>query len=195
MPNFIKSISTIWRGSPMSEPGILIDANTVRFKRLVPGPVERVWQYLTESEKRRTWFAAGELEPRVGGSLELRFDNSNVTDDQTPPPERFSKYAGVHISQHTITRFEPPRLLAFTWSSGIDGGPSEVLIELTPKGGQVELVLTHSRISGREPAINFSTGWHTHLDVLVDRLNERAPIPFWDVFAKLEGIYEKRYAK
>jgi hypothetical protein len=27
--------------------------------------------------------------------------------------------------------------------------------------------------------INVAGGWHTHLGILVDRLNERVPPPFW----------------
>ena len=34
--------------------------NTVRIQRLLPGPMERVWAYLTDSELRRQWLAAGE---------------------------------------------------------------------------------------------------------------------------------------
>ena len=31
----------------------LVDGSTIRFQRLLPGPVERVWSYLTDSEKRK----------------------------------------------------------------------------------------------------------------------------------------------
>ena len=31
--------------------------DTVRLERLLPGPIERVWAYLTEPDKRATWFA------------------------------------------------------------------------------------------------------------------------------------------
>ena len=36
----------------MNDYGELLDENTVRFERLLPGPIERVWSYLTEGEKR-----------------------------------------------------------------------------------------------------------------------------------------------
>ena len=36
----------------MSGHGELLDENTVRFERLLPGPIDRIWQYLTESDKR-----------------------------------------------------------------------------------------------------------------------------------------------
>ena len=39
--------------------GTSTEPGTVRLERLLPGPIERVWAYLTESAKRATWFAAG----------------------------------------------------------------------------------------------------------------------------------------
>jgi hypothetical protein len=36
----------------------------VRLVRILPGPIERVWDYLTDSEKRGRWFAGGPMEPR-----------------------------------------------------------------------------------------------------------------------------------
>jgi hypothetical protein len=31
--------------------GVLIEPGTIRFERILPGPIERVWDYLTDSEK------------------------------------------------------------------------------------------------------------------------------------------------
>jgi len=59
----------------------LIKPSTIRFERLLPGPVERVWAYLTESKKRATWLAAGEFDLRIGGRIELHFDNDKLSDD------------------------------------------------------------------------------------------------------------------
>ena len=66
----------------MKEPqSTLIPPSTVRLERLLPGPVERVWAYLVESDKRATWLAAGEFDLRVGGKIELIFDNDKLPDD------------------------------------------------------------------------------------------------------------------
>jgi uncharacterized protein YndB with AHSA1/START domain len=67
----------------MSEYGTLIDSASVRFERVLPGPIERVWSYLVDPELRGTWFASGPLEPRVGGSLKLTFQHSRLA----PPGE------------------------------------------------------------------------------------------------------------
>src|SRR3982751_4943611 len=56
----------------------LIPPSTVRLERLLPGPVERVWSYITESKKRATWLAAGEFDLRIGGKIELHFENDKL---------------------------------------------------------------------------------------------------------------------
>jgi uncharacterized protein YndB with AHSA1/START domain len=37
---------------------------TVRFARLLPGPIERVWEFLTDTERLPAWFGNGKIEPR-----------------------------------------------------------------------------------------------------------------------------------
>ena len=41
--------------------GRLIEPATLKIERLLPGPIERVWAYLTESDLRRQWLASGEM--------------------------------------------------------------------------------------------------------------------------------------
>ena len=48
--------------------GVLSEPATVTFQRLLPGPIERVWAYLTQGELRRKWLAAGEMDMTVGVS-------------------------------------------------------------------------------------------------------------------------------
>lgn len=173
-----------------AEYGVATGEGTVGFERLLPGPIERVWSYLTESDKRGTWFASGEMELRVGGRVELIFRHSNLTAE--PTPERFKKYDGWK-SYGRITRCDPPRVLSFTWSEET-GGDSEVTFELTPKGNDVLLVLTHRRLADRAAMIDVSGGWHSHLNVLSDRLNSREPRGFWSTHAKVEAEYKNRFA-
>ena len=40
--------------------GELIEPTTLKIQRLLPGPIERIWAYLTDSELRRKWMAAGD---------------------------------------------------------------------------------------------------------------------------------------
>jgi uncharacterized protein YndB with AHSA1/START domain len=47
--------------------GVLTEPAMLKIQRLLPGPIERVWAYLTDGELRRKWLAAGEMEMKVGG--------------------------------------------------------------------------------------------------------------------------------
>jgi hypothetical protein len=68
--------------------GISREPGCVRIERLLPGPAERLWAYLVDSEKRRLWLAAGEMEPRVGGGVTHLFRHPELSDEATPEPYR-----------------------------------------------------------------------------------------------------------
>jgi uncharacterized protein YndB with AHSA1/START domain len=170
--------------------GELIDKNTIRFQRLLPGPIERVWAYLTDPEKRATWFAGGELEPRVGGKNDLYFRHANLAYPDETPPEKYRNAVEGSTSETRITQYQPPRLLAWSWEWG--GKPTEVVFELEPVGDNVQLTLTHRRLPTRENLLSVSGGWHLHLLMLESRLRGTKPPRFWDTQAKLEKMYDKR---
>lgn len=161
----------------------------MRFQRVLPGPVERVWDYLTDPEKRALWLAGGPMELREGGRVELRFRHADLSPRKEPTPERFRDFVEGAVVEGRVTRCEPPRLLAYTW--GEDTGHSEVTFELTPRDGEVLLVVTHRRLPG-ELLVSVAGGWHTHLVILADRLNDREPRPFWSAFLQIEQAYESR---
>jgi uncharacterized protein YndB with AHSA1/START domain len=179
----------------MSEYGTLVDPQTVRFERLLPGPIERVWEYLTDSEKRGTWLGAGAMDLRVGGKLVIVFDNNNVGPRPSEPPERYKQYAGVFESNHIVTAYDPPHRLAFTWDDDMNPAGSEVVFELKEEGKNVRLVLTHRRIADGNAAVNFSGGWHTHLAMLLEQLEGNPKTPFWTAFDGVEDEYRRRYSE
>lgn len=165
----------------MDKFGQLIEPGTIRFERLLPGPVERVWAYLTESEKRGQWLASGEMELRIGGRVELIFSHKNLSPQDDPIPEKYKEHEGGSTMHGKITRIEPPRLLSYTWGEA-SGEESEVTFELT-----------HRRLGDdRDILISVAGGWHTHLGILEDRLNGREPKGFWSVHMQMEEEYEKR---
>ena len=172
----------------MSEYGTAIEPATIRFERLLPGPIERVWEYLTDSDKRGLWFAAGKMDPRPGGEVAFTFDNASLSPDKTPPPEKY-KGRGHTTTHHRVIDFVPPRLLSITW--GDQTNPSEVKFELTPEGNRVRLVLTHRRLANHSQRVNVGAGWHAHLTILSDVLEGRTPPAFWTLYANLEDHYEK----
>ena len=174
----------------MGEFGVVPEARTLRLQRVLPGPIERVWAYLTELEKRGKWLARGPMELRVGGRVELNFRNAELSPHKETPPDRY-RNRGAGSLRGRITRCDPPRLLSYTWNEDSDT-PSEVTFELTPQGADVLLVLTHRRLGDRAAMLSVAGGWHTHLGILIDHMNGREPRPFWSTYASLEAEYERR---
>ena len=164
--------------------GVLSEPATLTIQRMLPGPIERVWAYLTESDLRRKWLAAGEMEMKVGAPFELVWRNSELTD---PPGKRPDGFGEEHRMESRITELDPPRKLAFTW--GKSGGVS---MQLEPRGERVLLTVIHRRLPDRGMMVGVSTGWHTHLDMLAARLAGEEPEPFWDGFIRLRKDYDDR---
>jgi uncharacterized protein YndB with AHSA1/START domain len=165
--------------------GTLTEPNTLKIQRLLPGPIERVWSYLTESDLRRKWLAAGAMEMKVGSTVELVWRNNELTD---PPGQRPAGFGDEHRMESQITEIDPPRKIAFTWK-----GSGDVSFELEPKGKDVLLTVTHRRLPDRGTMLMVGPGWHMHLDVLVAQVSGRQdPEPFWDGWLRLKAEYEKR---
>jgi uncharacterized protein YndB with AHSA1/START domain len=175
----------------MSDFGTITAPGTIRFERLLPGPIERVWSFLVDSEKRGQWLARGTMEPRADARFELSFHHASLSPNVVPTPERFRSFENGATSQHRVLRAEPPRLLSFTWSADAEV-PSEVTFELEPEGDKVRLVLTHRRLPSRDEMINTAGGWHAHLAILADKLAGKTPPSFWTVFEGLEEEYRRR---
>jgi uncharacterized protein YndB with AHSA1/START domain len=164
--------------------GVLTEPATLKIQRLLPGPIERVWAYLTESDLRRQWLASGPMEMKVGAPVELVWRNDELTD---PPGQRPSGFPEEHRMQSRITELDPPRKLAITWGS--TGGVS---FELEPQGDDVLLTVIHRRVPDRSVLLNVSAGWHMHLDILAARLAGQEPETFWDGWARLKNAYDGR---
>jgi uncharacterized protein YndB with AHSA1/START domain len=175
----------------MSDYGVVTEPRTVRLERLLPGSMELVWEYLTDSEKRGTWLATGEMDLRAGGAMHLEWNNSQLSPHVEPVPEKYKELAGpVHMSGR-IVDCDPPRLLTFTWGGA--NSDSEVTFELAPRGDdEVLLVITHRRLPNRGEMISVASGWHAHVAILLDQLRGDEPRPFWSTHATLEAEYEQR---
>jgi len=122
-------------------------------KRLLPGPMDRVWAHLTDTKLLPAWFGKdSHIEPRQGGEVRL---------------------SGGHI-RGTVTQWQPPHKLIYTWNVFKDGdGPEAVsaypesypTFELAACGKDVVLSFTHFPILDRFIPQN-AMGWHTMLDML-----------------------------
>lgn len=168
----------------MTKPATLIKPSTVRLERLLPGPVERVWAYLVESDKRATWLAAGEFDLRVGGKIELLFNNNSLSDEKAPADAG----GGTHRFEGTITELVVNRVLAHTWDWG--GKPSDVRYELEPRGKDVLLVITHNLPEDIGLLRGVGGGWATHVGILADLLMGAKPRGFWSTHDREMKAFE-----
>lgn len=170
--------------APLEPYGVLSEPATLTLERRLPGPIERVWAYLTESDLRRQWLAAGEMELAVGASFELVWRSDELTD---PPGRRPPGFPDEHRMPSRIVALDPPFRLVFTW-----GTASEVTFALAAEGGDVRLTVIHRRLPDRASMLNVGAGWHMHLDVLVARATGREPEPFWDGWSRVRADYDRR---
>jgi uncharacterized protein YndB with AHSA1/START domain len=157
----------------MNDFATIDEHNSVTLVRDLPGPIERVWAFLTDPKFLSRWFSNGVVADHVGG--EARFEMG---------------------AEGRVTAYEPPHLLEYTWNE-LDrsrGSIFDTLVrwELTDAGKRVRLTLTHKRLSELE-AILHSAGWHTFLDRLSASVDGREPPHTMERFAQLQSEYGKRY--
>ncbi len=124
----------------------------ITFRRLLAHEPSVVWSALTDPNELASWLAGARLEPRVGGVAEFDF--------------------GHGTASGTVTEFEPPTRLTYSWSSP-SAAQSTVRWELEdgPAGG-TWLTLTHA-VTSPEDGIDLLAGWHLHLDGLREALDRR----------------------
>ena len=159
--------------------GALTEPTTLTIRRLLPGPVERVWAYLTENDLRRLWLAEGHMELTLGAPFELVWRNNDLSNS----PDG----SDVERMRSRITELDPPRRLSIAWD-----GSGDVSFDLEPQGEQVLLTLTHRRLPDRATLLEVGAGWHMHLDILAARAAGKQPEPFWDGWRRLRAEYDRR---
>ncbi len=139
-------------------------AHILRFVRHFHHPIEEVWAALTEPEQLVAWLAEAEIEPRQGGSVQLRWLNTDERGN--------SANAVMHA---TIRQFDPPRLLEY---AGDIHGVLRFELKETTDG----CVLTFSNtLPASYTRLRESlAGWHVHLDFLTEALEgQRVDWPHW----------------
>ena len=164
--------------------GVLTEPTTLKIQRLLPGPIERVWAYLTESELRRQWLAAGPMEMKVGAPFEFVWRNDELCD---PPSQRPAGFPEEQRMESRITELDPPNKISFSWARSGD-----VTFELQRQGNKVLLTVIHRRLPDRDTLLKVAGGWHMHLDTLVARTTGKEPEPFWDGWSRLQQDYDRR---
>ena len=92
----------------------------VRLVRILPGPIERIWEYLTDPEKRARWFAGGAMEPKAGGKLALVFKHEDLAGGEPMPESVEICHGPGDPMPGTVLRWEPPRVLSYTFGDASD---------------------------------------------------------------------------
>lgn len=166
-------------------PGDLEAGHTLRLQRRLPGPIERVWDYLTRSELRQQWLASGVMEDlRPGASFELVWRNDELSDSPAERPEGFSAESRATC---TVLAAQAPRLLRYRWP---DVG--EVCFELAAVGDEVLMTITHSGLAGERLLLNVCAGWHAHLARMVALVEGQRPPSLWATWTLLRADYARR---
>lgn len=165
---------------PDADLGTFADAeggHVLRYERLFPRSVETVWAALTVPERLADWLGACEVEPVVGG----RFDVFVNREAETRVTGR-------------VLRWEPPRLLEFTWRGHAEETETVVRAELTDAGeGLTRLVFTHRGLERRWLALTLP-GWHQLLERLDVLLRENRVLPDTpERWRELQAAYLARY--
>ena len=147
-----------------------------------------LWSYLVEGDKRAKWLCGGETELKEGGHVDMQFENAKLSGpNDIERPEKYKDLPECVSFAGTVTRCEPPTLLAHTWD--FDGESSEVCYELFAQDDKVRLVLTHTRLRDIDEKLSVCGGWHAHLNILVDVLDGTEPEPFWQQHTRFEAEY------
>ena len=170
----------------MTKPVKRIASDTIRLQRMLDAPAETVWRYLTEGELRGQWFAGGS-DVRGEGDFDLAFDHDNLSSDDVPYPQEYAAHKGA-VNHEKVVRFEPNRVLAYTFGEGRNGIAT---FELYPDGDRTRLVLTHSGIQSPTGAQDFGSGWNSHLTVLQEKLAGRSVRDFWALHTQSRQEVEK----
>ncbi len=119
---------------------------TLVFTRELTASVECVWQMLTDRAARAEWLFDGTIEAGVGGLVDL--------------------YDSHHTISGRVTAWQPPHLLALTWSSP-DAPHGEVRFELTETANATcRLRVAHTADREARPR-SLAAGWHAMLDHLL----------------------------
>lgn len=162
--------------------GVLTPDKSLRIQRRLPGPIERVWSYLTDSDLRRQWLASGTMPLQAGASFELVWRNDELSNSAAERPDGFPEESRATCQ---FIEVDPPRRLRYIWP-----GVGEVSMELEPAGADVLLTVTHRQLVGDRLVLNVSAGWHAHLALLVARLENTAVPSLWTTWKQVRADYE-----
>jgi uncharacterized protein YndB with AHSA1/START domain len=160
----------------MKEKGEVSNVACLTFTRLLPGPIDKVWDHLTNTKLLPSWFGDDSyIEPRVGGRVQLM---------------------GGHI-RGIVTQWRPPTKLIYTWNVFEPDDPldsdskypeSYPTFELQGLVDGVLLTFKHFPVTDRFVPQS-AMGWHSMIDILDAVLRGREEPSRVDLTQKNAKIY------
>ncbi|NNC72716.1 MAG: SRPBCC family protein [Sphingomonadaceae bacterium] len=166
--------------------GTQLEDGSLRFVRDLPGPIERVWDYFADPEKRATWFCGGTMAKKPGDRFTMTFDHAKLSDE--PFPERFAELKGGVSFDVELVEFEPPHRLVFR-DFGVAGEEGRVSVTLEPDGERVTLTLIQSPHHEFAQLISAAAGWQAHIGLMIDELEGTPRRRFWAEHEVAEDHY------
>jgi uncharacterized protein YndB with AHSA1/START domain len=168
--------------------GKTIAPDTFQLERTLKAPIDRVWSYFVDADKRSRWFTGGDTLNAKDQNFCILFAHRHITNEK--PPERWAQMESGEFSMNgRVLAFDPPRLLAITWGDG-DDPVSEVRFEFTAKGDETLLVLTHTKIAAHKSLLDFAGGWTAHVHTLSEILEGRPANRFWKDVVEAHAVYD-----
>jgi uncharacterized protein YndB with AHSA1/START domain len=165
----------------MNQLGTVVEGTTIKYQHLLPGPIETVWEYLTNPSYISAWLADARMEHRDGGWVDLMFDVEAF-------PER--KNGGAHIVG-VISEYAPPHAISYSWNDADHAeSRSKVRMELEKESDKVRIKITHEELTPEQIAA-CSAGWNTHVMILESVLKGEPPRAFNDLFKEIQQRYEQ----
>jgi len=176
----------------MNKYGEMLEDGTLKFVRVLPGPIDRIWAWITDGEKRAEWLAGGGDITHAGQTVRFDFQHDRLTPhDETYPDKYKEMAAGVSYDVEVRVCEAPYRLVLF-WPSE-KWRASDIEFRLSEEGKDVKLQLFQRGDVKAEELIGSSAGWHVHLGIMAAKLSGEAPAPFWSAHEAFCREYAERF--
>jgi len=133
----------------------------VQVRRRVKGGAQEIFDLWTRPELMARWMSPfpgavdcrASCDPRPGGAFSLVMSSKDA----------IREVSGAYVE------VDPPRKLVFTWIGPLTNDVTTlVTVELTPRGDETDLVLTHERLPTSAIHDGHTKGWGHILDHLAD---------------------------
>src|SRR5262245_58705376 len=103
----------------MRDQAVQTAPDTIRLERHMPGPITRIWDYLTHPTIRGQWLAPGPMDLKPGGKYEMTFRHDELTPHAEIAPPGMDSPKG-HIVRGEVLDSQFPSILVL---SSPTGGP------------------------------------------------------------------------